>query len=154
MKTKFLLLVIALSFFSNVNAQSYNDLWKDVNENLSLYIEMIDSTRQVDFILSNLKKHQDDIGNLISTSFKFYEISKENHPSEEFVENFVRFSTHKDSNFYNYDEIIYISKNISMLGLYLSFLELNGIFILTSFHIKNGSVIIFFNNIKKVQALF
>ena len=78
----------------------YNN--KDVNENLSLYIEMIDSTKQVDFILSNLKKHQDDIGNLISTSFKFYEISKENHPSEEFVENFVRFSTHKDSNFYNY----------------------------------------------------
>ena len=34
MKTKFLLLVIALSFFSNVKAQSYNDLWKDVNENL------------------------------------------------------------------------------------------------------------------------
>ena len=82
------------------NETLYNN--KDVNENLTSYIEVIDSTKQVDFILSNLKKYQNDIRNLISTSFKFYEISKENHPTEEFVENFVKFLTHKDSNFYNY----------------------------------------------------
>ncbi|MBQ8761439.1 MAG: hypothetical protein IJZ06_08480 [Bacteroidales bacterium] len=34
MKTKFLLIIIALSILSNVKAQSDNDLWKSLNENL------------------------------------------------------------------------------------------------------------------------
>ena len=34
MKTNFLLIILSLSLFSNLNAQSYNDLWNDVNENL------------------------------------------------------------------------------------------------------------------------
>ena len=34
MKTNFLLIILSLSFFVNLNAQSYNDLWKDVNKNL------------------------------------------------------------------------------------------------------------------------
>ena len=34
MKTKFLLIIIALSLLSNIKAQSYNDLWKNLNENL------------------------------------------------------------------------------------------------------------------------
>ena len=34
MKANFLLILLSLSFFVNLNAQSYNDLWKDVNKNL------------------------------------------------------------------------------------------------------------------------
>lgn len=34
MKTKLSLIIVALSILTNLNAQSYNDLWKDVNENL------------------------------------------------------------------------------------------------------------------------
>ena len=34
MKANFLLILLSLSFFFNLNAQSYNDLWNDVNENL------------------------------------------------------------------------------------------------------------------------
>ncbi|MBR5781822.1 MAG: hypothetical protein IKY27_07545 [Bacteroidales bacterium] len=34
MKTNFLLMILSLSLFCNLNAQSYNDLWKDVNKNL------------------------------------------------------------------------------------------------------------------------
>ena len=34
MKTRFLLIALALSVISNLNAQSYNDLWKDVDDNL------------------------------------------------------------------------------------------------------------------------
>ncbi len=34
MKTNFLLIILSLSLFSNLNAQSYIDLWKDVNKNL------------------------------------------------------------------------------------------------------------------------
>ena len=35
MKTKLLLILITFSLFQNLNAQSYNDLWKDVNKNLN-----------------------------------------------------------------------------------------------------------------------
>ena len=34
MKAKLLLILITLSIAMNLNAQSYKDLWKDVNENL------------------------------------------------------------------------------------------------------------------------
>ena len=34
MKAKLLLILMTLSVTFNLNAQSYNDLWKDVNENL------------------------------------------------------------------------------------------------------------------------
>ena len=34
MKTNFLLITLLLIALSNLNAQSYNDLWKDVNKNL------------------------------------------------------------------------------------------------------------------------
>jgi hypothetical protein len=34
MKAKLLLILMTLSIAMNLNAQSYKDLWKDVNENL------------------------------------------------------------------------------------------------------------------------
>ena len=73
-----------------------------INNNLYMTFELIDSNRQVDFILNNLDKHQNNIDKLLEVSFKFFGLGNNNQPSDEFAERFVSYLSRNifDKDFY------------------------------------------------------
>ncbi len=111
MKTKFLLLVIALSFFSNVNAQSYNDLWKDLNENLDNRLPQSAET-----VLNKIEEkainenNQKELLKSYLYRFKIFELSE-----EEVVEASINFATENITNLREPERAIF---NLAIASLY------------------------------------
>ena len=116
MKTKFLLIVIALSFFSNVNAQSYNDLWKDLNENLDNRLP-----QSAESVLNKIEEkaisenNQKELLKSYLYRFKIFKLSE-----EEAVEASINFATENITNLQEPERAIF---NLAIASLYETYLN-------------------------------
>ena len=116
MKTKFLLIVIALSFFSNVKAQSYNDLWKDLNENLDNRLP-----QSAESVLNKIEEkaisenNQKELLKSYLYRFKIFKLSE-----EEAVEASINFATENITNLQEPERAIF---NLAIASLYETYLN-------------------------------
>ena len=108
---KILLTLITLFIFSNLNAQSYNDLWNDVNRNLDNRLPQSAET-----ILNKIEKkainenNQKELLRSYLYRFKIFELSE-----EEAVEASINFATENIANLQEPERAIF---NIAIASLY------------------------------------
>ena len=116
MKTKFLLITLMLTAFSNLNAQSYNDLWEDVNKDLENKLPQSAET-----ILNKIEQkaveenNQKELLKSYLYRFKIFELSE-----EEPVEASINFATENITNLQEPERAIF---NIAIASLYESYLN-------------------------------
>ena len=111
MKTKFLLIIAVLSLAFNLNSQSYNDLWNDVNENLDNKLPQSAET-----ILNKIEQkaveenNQKELLKSYLYRFKIFELSE-----EEPVEASINFATENITNLQEPERAIF---NLAIASLY------------------------------------
>ncbi len=115
MRINFFLIIFTLSFLS-VNAQSYNDLWKDLNENLDNRLPQSAET-----VLNKIEEkainenNQKELLKSYLYRFKIFELSE-----EEAVEASINFATENITNLQEPERAIF---NIAIASLYESYLN-------------------------------
>ena len=111
MKTKFLLIIMVLSLAFNLNSQSYNDLWNDVNRNLDNRLPQSAET-----ILNKIEEkainenNQKELLKSYLYRFKIFRLSE-----EEAVESSINFATENITNLQEPERAIF---NIAIASLY------------------------------------
>ena len=111
MKTKFLLIITVLSLAFNLNSQSYNDLWNDVNRNLDNRLPQSAET-----ILNKIEEkainenNQKELLKSYLYRFKIFKLSE-----EEAVETSINFATENITNLQEPERAIF---NIAIASLY------------------------------------
>jgi len=111
MKTKFLLIIAVLSLAFNLNSQSYNDLWNDVNENLDNRLPQSAET-----VLNKIEEkainenNQKELLKSYLYRFKIFELSE-----EEAVEASINFATENITNLQEPERAIF---NLAIASLY------------------------------------
>ena len=111
MKTKFLLIIAVLSLAFNLNSQSYNDLWNDVNENLDNKLPQSAET-----ILNKIEEkainenNQKELLKSYLYRFKIFKLSE-----EEAVEASINFATENITNLQEPERAIF---NLAIASLY------------------------------------
>ena len=116
MKAKIFFIVIILSFLSNLNAQSYNDLWKDVNENLENQLP-----QSADNILDKIEQkaiNDDNQKELLKTFLYRFKIfaSQDENP----IESSIYFAEENISKLQEPEQSIF---NIAIASLYENYLN-------------------------------
>ena len=116
MKTKFLLIIAVLSLAFNLNSQSYNDLWNDVNEYLDNKLP-----QSAELILNKIEEkainenNQKELLKSYLYRFKIFELSE-----EEPVEASINFATENITNLQEPERAIF---NIAIASLYETYLN-------------------------------
>ena len=111
MKTKFLLIITVLSLAFNLNSQSYNDLWNEVNENLDNKLPQSAET-----VLNKIEEkainenNQKELLKSYLYRFKIFELSE-----EEAVEASINFATENITNLQEPERAIF---NLAIASLY------------------------------------
>ena len=111
MKTKFLLIIAVLSLAFNLNSQSYNDLWNDVNEYLDNKLP-----QSAELILNKIEEkainenNQKELLKSYLYRFKIFELSE-----EEAVEASINFATENITNLQEPERAIF---NLAIASLY------------------------------------
>ena len=111
MKTKFLLIIMVLSLAFNLNSQSYNDLWNDVNRNLDNRLPQSAET-----ILNKIEEkainenNQKELLKSYLYRFKIFKLSE-----EEAVESSINFATENITNLQEPERAIF---NLAIASLY------------------------------------
>ena len=111
MKTKFLLIITVLSLAFNLNSQSYNDLWNDVNENLDNRLP-----QSAELILNKIEEkainenNQKELLKSYLYRFKIFKLSE-----EEAVEASINFATENITNLQEPERAIF---NLAIASLY------------------------------------
>ena len=111
MKTKFLLIIAVLSLAFNLNSQSYNDLWNDVNENLDNRLP-----QSAELILNKIEEkainenNQKELLKSYLYRFKIFKLSE-----EEAVEASINFATENITNLQEPERAIF---NLAIASLY------------------------------------
>ena len=111
MKTKFLLIITVLSLAFNLNSQSYNDLWKDLNENLDNRFPQSAET-----VLNKIEEkainenNQKELLKSYLYRFKIFKLSE-----EEAVEASINFATENITNLQEPERAIF---NLAIASLY------------------------------------
>ena len=111
MKTKFLLIITVLSLAFNLNSQSYNDLWNDVNENLDNKLPQSAET-----VLNKIEEkainenNQKELLKSYLYRFMIFKLSE-----EEAVETSINFATENITNLQEPERAIF---NIAIASLY------------------------------------
>ncbi len=111
MKTKFLLIITVLSLAFNLNSQSYNDLWKELNENLDNRLPQSAET-----VLNKIEEkainenNQKELLKSYLYRFKIFKLSE-----EEAVESSINFATENVTNLQEPERAIF---NLAIASLY------------------------------------
>ena len=111
MKTKLSLIILVLSIFTNLNAQSYKDLWNDVNKNLDNRLPQSAET-----VLNKIEEkaigenNQKELLKSYLYRFKIFELSE-----EEAVEASINFATENITNLQEPERAIF---NLAIASLY------------------------------------
>ena len=111
MKTKLSLIILVLSIFTNLNAQSYKDLWKDLNENLDNRLPQSAET-----VLNKIEEkainenNQKELLKSYLYRFKIFKLSE-----EEAVEASINFATENITNLQEPERAIF---NLAIASLY------------------------------------
>ena len=111
MKTKFLLIITVLSLAFNLNSQSYNDLWKELNENLDNRLPQSAET-----VLNKIEEkainenNQKELLKSYLYRFKIFKLSE-----EEAVEASINFATENITNLQEPERAIF---NLAIASLY------------------------------------
>ncbi|MBQ4548961.1 MAG: hypothetical protein IJA42_07245 [Bacteroidales bacterium] len=111
MKTKFLLIITVLSLAFNLNSQSYNDLWNEVNENLDNKLP-----QSAELILNKIEEkainenNQKELLKSYLYRFKIFKLSE-----EEAVEASINFATENITNLQEPERAIF---NLAIASLY------------------------------------
>ncbi len=111
MKTKFLLIIAVLSLAFNLNSQSYNDLWNDVNENLDNRLP-----QSAESVLNKIEEKaisenkQKELLKSYLYRFKIFKLSE-----EEAVEASINFATENITNLQEPERAIF---NLAIASLY------------------------------------
>ncbi len=111
MKTKFLLIIMVLSLAFNLNSQSYNDLWNDVNRNLDNRLPQSAET-----ILNKIEQkaiNENNQKELLKSYLYRFEIFKLSE--EEAVETSINFATENITNLQEPERAIF---NLAIASLY------------------------------------
>ena len=130
MRINFFLIIFTLSFLS-VNAQSYNDLWKDLNENLDNRLPQSAET-----VLNKIEEkainenNQKELLKSYLYRFKIFELSE-----EEPVEASINFATENITNLQEPERAIF---NIAIASLYETYMIFNNNLIKNNIPIYNG----------------
>ena len=131
MKTKFLLITLMITAFSNLNAQSYNDLWKDVNKDLKNRLPQSAET-----ILNKIEQkaveenNQKELLKSYVYRFRIFELSE-----EEPLETSINFAVRKVANLQEPERAIF---NIAIASLYETYMIFNNNLIKNNIPIYNG----------------
>lgn len=118
MKSIFLLIIIALSLFSNANAQSFDVLWKNVNDNLENNLP--ESAKSDLDKIEQKAKNENNQKELLKSylyRFKIFSLSEENP-----LETSINFATENVTNLKEPEKAIF---NIAIASLYESSLLLD-----------------------------
>ncbi len=116
MKTKLSLIILVLSIFTNLNAQSYKDLWNDVNKNLDNRLP-----QSAESVLNKIEEkaisenNQKELLKSYLYRFKIFKLSE-----EEAVEASINFATENITNLQEPERAIF---NIAIASLYESYLN-------------------------------
>ena len=131
MKTKFLLIIAVLSLAFNLNSQSYNDLWKDLNENLDNRLPQSAET-----ILNKIEQkaveenNQKELLKSYVYRFRIFELSE-----EEPLETSINFAVRNVANLQEPERAIF---NIAIASLYETYMIFNNNLIKNNIPIYNG----------------
>ncbi len=131
MKTKFLLITLMLTAFSNLNAQSYNDLWEDVNKDLENRLPQSAET-----ILNKIEQkaveenNQKELLKSYVYRFRIFELSE-----EEPLETSINFAVRNVANLQEPERAIF---NIAIASLYETYMIFNNNLIKNNIPIYNG----------------
>ena len=116
MKTKFLFMTLMFSVFSNLNAQSYNDLWKDVNKNLDNRLPQSAEIKLNEIEQKAVKENnQKELLKTFLYRFKIFSLQDENP-----IETSINFAEENVSIFQEPEKSIL---NIAIASLYESYLN-------------------------------
>ena len=135
MKTNFLLITLLLIAFSNLNAQSYNDLWKDLNENLDNRLPQSAET-----ILNKIEQkaveenNQKELLKSYVYRFRIFELSE-----EEPLETSINFAVRNVENLQEPERAIF---NIAIASLYETYMIFNNNLIKNNIPIANSQQLI------------
>ena len=130
MRINFFLIIFTLSFLS-VNAQSYNDLWKDLNENLDNRLPQSAET-----ILNKIEQkaveenNQKELLKSYVYRFRIFELSE-----EEPLETSINFAVRNVANLQEPERAIF---NIAIASLYETYMIFNNNLIKNNIPIYNG----------------
>jgi len=130
MRINFFLIIFTLSFLS-VNAQSYNDLWKDLNENLDNRLPQSAET-----ILNKIEQkaveenNQKELLKSYLYRFRIFELSE-----EEPLETSINFAVRNVANLQEPERAIF---NIAIASLYETYIIFNNNLIKNNIPIYNG----------------
>jgi len=130
MRINFFLIIFTLSFLS-VNAQSYNDLWKDLNENLDNRLPQSAET-----ILNKIEQkaveenNQKELLKSYLYRFRIFELSE-----EEPLETSINFAVRNVANLQEPERAIF---NIAIASLYETYMIFNNNLIKNNIPIYNG----------------
>ena len=135
MKTRFLLIALALSVISNLNAQSYNDLWKDVDDNLGNRLPQSAETTLNKIEDKAVKENnQKELLKTFLYRFKIFSLQDENP-----IETSIDFAVENISRLHEPEKSIF---NIAIASLYETYMIFNNNLIKNNIPIANSQQLI------------
>ena len=135
MKTNFLLITLLLIALSNLNAQSYNDLWKDVNKNLENRLPQSAETTLDKIEQKAVKENnQKELLKTFLYRFKIFSLQDENP-----IETSINFAKDNISRLHEPEKSLF---NIAIASLYETYMIFNNNLIKNNIPIANSQQLI------------
>ena len=116
MKTKLSLLILVLSIFTNLNAQSYNDLWKEVDKNLDDRLPQSANNKLNEIEQKSVKENsQKELLKTFLYRFKIFSLQEENP-----IETSIDFAKENISRLQQPEKSLF---NVAIASLYENYLN-------------------------------